>query len=352
MKTIAVETDSKSYAVKIGGGLLKEAGALAASLLKPGIAAIITDTTVDALYADGLSASLEAAGFETVKYAFPAGEASKNAETLISILNFLADNRLSRSDAVFALGGGVVGDIAGLAAAMYMRGVRLVQLPTTLLAAVDSSVGGKTAINLNAGKNLAGAFYQPDIVICDTDTLSTLPAAQLADGCAEVIKYAVIHDADILNVVKPPVGDRLTDLIARCVEIKRDVVGADERENGERQLLNFGHTFGHAVEKCSGYTVSHGSAVAIGMVLMTRAAEKTGLCRGGCLNAIISALVQYALPVSTGFGEEELFEALLSDKKRVQEHITLVVPRSIGSCERMSVTLAEARRFLRLGLED
>jgi 3-dehydroquinate synthase len=351
MKTVTVTTSLKSYNVCIGQGLLKKAGQLSAEVLNVGIAAVVTDTTVDLLYADALIASLQSAGFRTIKFCFPAGEKSKNASTLIDLLNFLAANRLSRTDTIFALGGGVVGDLAGLAAAMYLRGVRLVQLPTTVLAAVDSSVGGKTAIDLEAGKNLAGVFYQPDLVICDTATLSTLPEKEFSNGCAEIIKYAAIRDADLFTAIQPPFGERLTEIITRCVEIKRDVVGRDEQDTGERQILNFGHTFGHAIEKCSGYTIPHGSAVAAGMAMITRACVKKELCGPECLAAITAALHRFSLPTTARFGEEELFAAMLSDKKRASDRLTLVVPREIGRCERLTVSLQEAREFLHLGLE-
>jgi 3-dehydroquinate synthase len=250
---------------------------------------------------------------------------------------------------VFALGGGVVGDLAGLAAALYLRGIKLVQIPTTLLAAVDSSVGGKTAVDLDAGKNLAGAFYQPDLVICDTDTLSTLPKSEFSNGMAEVIKYAAIRDKSLYNALRPPISN-LGAVIARCVEIKRDIVSADERDKGERQLLNFGHTFAHAIEKCSGYKIVHGSAVAIGMAMMTRACLARNICGGDCLEVLLDALDAYGLPAETGYDEDALFSALLSDKKRNHDRITLVVPRGPGRCERLSVTLPKAREFLRLGL--
>lgn len=309
----------------------------------------MTDSNIAPLYADRLDASLRRTGFDPVRYVIPAGEKSKNAGTLISLLNFMAESKLTRTDTVFALGGGVVGDLAGLAAALYMRGIGLVQLPTTLLAAVDSSVGGKTAVDLDAGKNLAGAFYQPDLVICDTETLKTLPGAEFSNGCAEVIKYAFIRDAELLGLL-----DRNADIdeiIYRCISIKRDIVTVDERDTGERQLLNFGHTFGHAIEKCSNFTIPHGSAVAIGMAVMTAAAIKKGLCGKDCLDALTEILHKCNLPVRTEYTSNELFDTVLSDKKRTQDTITLVVPRRLGFCELMKVTLGEAREFLELGLK-
>jgi len=350
MNTVLVNPPSKTYEVKIGSGLLAKAGELAAKVHTPANAVIITDSTVDKLYAETLKKSLKAAGYTVFKTVIPAGEQSKNAETLINTLNSMAECRLTRADTVFALGGGVVGDLAGLAAALFMRGIGLVQIPTTLLAAVDSSVGGKTAIDLKTGKNLIGAFYQPDSVICDTDTLKTLPPSEFSNGCAEVIKYGFIRDAAVFGLLSANDFDREA-VITRCVEIKRDVVCADERDTGERQLLNFGHTFGHAVEQRSNFMLAHGSAVAVGMALMTKAAVKKGLCDPVCLDILKSLLTRYNLPASTSFSEDEIFDTVLTDKKRLSDKLTLVVPRKPGQCDLMKLPIDEVREFLHLGLE-
>ncbi len=350
MNTVLVNPPSKTYEVKIGPGLLAKAGELAASVRTPANAVIVTDSTVNRLYAEMLTSSLQAAGFTVFKSVIPAGEQSKNAKILIDTLNFMAECRLTRADTVFALGGGVVGDLAGLAAALFMRGIGLVQLPTTLLAAVDSSVGGKTAIDLKTGKNLVGAFYQPDLVICDTETLKTLPQSEFSNGCAEVIKYGFIRDASLFDRLLSDFFDAQT-VITRCVEIKRDIICADERDTGERQLLNFGHTFGHAVEQRSDFTIPHGSTVAIGMALMTTAAVKKGLCDPVCLDILKTLLARYHLPSSTAFSESELFDAVLVDKKRLSDQLTLAVPRRPGRCDLIKLPVSEVRAFLRLGLE-
>ena len=350
MNTVLVNPPSKVYEVKIDSGLLAKAGELASKLHTPANAVIITDSTVDKLYAEALTKSLQAAGYTVFKTAVAAGEQSKNAETLINVLNFMAECRLTRADTVFALGGGVVGDLAGLTAALFMRGIGLVQIPTTLLAAVDSSVGGKTAIDLKTGKNLIGAFYQPDLVICDTDTLSTLPQSEFSNGCAEVIKYGFIRDASIFDHLLSDRFDKEA-IITRCVEIKRDVICSDERDTGERQLLNFGHTFGHAVEQRSNFIIPHGSAVAIGMALITKAAVKKGLCDPICLEILKNLLARYNLPSSTSFSEDELFDTVLTDKKRLSDKLTLIVPRKPGQCDLMKLPIAEVREFLHLGLE-
>ncbi len=347
--SINVNAPRKSYEVFIGRGLLDEAGRLASGAIAPCTAAIVTDSGVDGLYSERLAESLQRYGFNTVKFVFPAGERSKNAETYASILEFLAESGLTRTDAVFALGGGVTGDLAGFAAATYLRGIAYAQLPTTLLAAVDSSVGGKTGIDLKAGKNLAGAFWQPELVVCDVSALDTLSAEHMADGWAEAIKYGMICDGKLLEKLKGKNAE-LEEIIARCVEIKSGIVEADEREAGPRRLLNFGHTVGHAVEKCSGYAVSHGRAVAMGMAVITRAAVRKGLCGKDCLDVLYGLLELYALPDSTELEAGELFSAMLADKKRDARGLTLVIPQSVGVCVLKTFDLDEARRLLELGL--
>lgn len=349
-QTIRVNTASKAYDVIIGTGLLDRAGELSKTVIKPRKTVIVSDNNVSRLYLGRLKSSLEKAGFEVISFIFPAGEQSKNSETLFELLEFMAGNGLTRNDAVFALGGGVTGDIAGFAAAIYMRGIRFIQLPTTLLAAVDSSVGGKTGIDLKAGKNLAGAFWQPELVICDIDLLNTLQEVQLSDGWSEIIKYAMISDRELFNILLNDNKTELGAVIARCVRIKRDIVAQDEREGGLRMLLNFGHTVGHAIEKCSDYRISHGQAVAIGMAVITRAAVKMGLCGPNCLAGLLSLLNKYKLPDSTDILGDMLFEAMLSDKKRGSGGLTLVVPEEIGRCVLKTMSLDEVREMLRLGL--
>ena len=277
MTTVPVKA-SREYEVRIGSGLLRGAGEVVRQVCGGEAVMLVCGDIVNGLYADGVQGSLEAAGFRVCRFVYPHGERSKTAQTYFSLLNALAENGLTRSDCIVALGGGVTGDLAGFAAATYQRGVHYVQIPTTLLAAVDSSVGGKTAIDLPAGKNLAGAFYQPSLVLCDYDTLNTLPEDVFTDGCAEVIKYGVIWSEGLFERLKAPIRPQLEMVIARCVEIKRDVVQQDEFDTGVRGLLNFGHTIGHAVEKCSDFAVSHGRAVAIGMALITKAAYLAGIC--------------------------------------------------------------------------
>jgi 3-dehydroquinate synthase len=349
MKTITVNT-SKSYDIHIGSGLLDQAGSFIAGVVKGRTAAIVTDDQVDALYSARLTASLVTAGFSFVRYVIPHGEPSKNASNFIALLNFLASAKLTRDDAVIALGGGVVGDLAGFAASSYMRGIGFIQIPTTLLAAVDSSVGGKTAIDLDSGKNLAGAFYQPDLVLCDYALLDTLSEACYRDGLAEVIKYGVIADQELFDMLKPPVRLQIEQIIARCVTIKRDVVTIDEKERGPRKLLNFGHTIGHAIEACSNYTISHGTAVAIGMAVISRASSKMGLCDDAASNQIEAVIKSFGLQITTRFSAKELSAAALTDKKRSGGMITLVVPEQIGQCVLRETPVSELEYIIGLGL--
>ncbi len=324
---------SKEYDVVIGNGVLSGLGERCVSLLGKGRAVIVTDSNVAPLWLAEAKESLEKSGIETIEFIFPAGEESKSKETLSELIEFMAENRLTQSDFAVALGGGVTGDMTGLAASLYLRGIPFVQVPTTLLAAVDSSVGGKTAVNLKAGKNLMGAFNQPELVVCDTRTLDTLPDEIFADGMAEVIKYGVIFDRDLFDKVSG--GDVKSDIekiIARCVELKRDVVVKDEFDKGERQLLNFGHTMAHSIEKCSNYEISHGSAVAIGMVIAAKASAKLGWSNEDCTSEIINANRNNNLPAECGFSPADLADAALSDKKRTGGTINFVVPEKIGKC--------------------
>ena len=351
MRTIQVNA-SRSYESHIGAGLLPEAGEKIRPFCPGGLCAVVTDDIVDGLYADRLEQSLASADLRVVKYVFSNGEQGKNAENYLSLLNFLAENGLTRADCVVALGGGVPGDLAGFAAATYLRGVGFVQIPTTLLAAVDSSVGGKTAIDLPAGKNLAGAFYQPDLVLCDTDTLATLPDKQFRAGCAEVIKYAMLFDAEMFSdlMVSGP-AFRPESVIARCVEFKREIVTADEFDRGCRQLLNLGHTVGHAVEKLSGFTVLHGQAVAIGMSVIARACAENDLCSPDCSRALDDILIRFGLPIACPYGADALAAAMTADKKRHGDAITLVVPRDVGECVLYELAADELGDFIKAGLK-
>ena len=351
MKSVTVNA-SRTYEVQIEKGLLFRAGACMSALLPaPRTVMVVSDDTVFALWGEKLTAALKEAGYTVKEFIIPHGEQSKTPETLLSLWNALAAEGLTRTDCLAALGGGVVGDIVGFAAATYLRGIPFVQFPTTLLAMVDSSVGGKTAVDLPAGKNLVGAFNQPIGVFCDTDTLSTLPAEIYADGCAEVIKYGYINDPELLKMLERDFSADPDEVIARCVADKRDVVEADERDTGVRQLLNLGHTAGHAVEHCSHFEISHGSAVAIGMMLMTRAAVASGICDPAVLSHMEKMLAAYRLPTDCPFGAAELAAVAMGDKKRAGKKITLVLPKALGESILFPIDTEDLEAFFAKGLE-
>lgn len=350
METICVQTKNP-YSVYVGAGLLKESGALLSSLILPCRTALIADAEVDALYGNYVAAALEAGNFQVSRFRFPPGEESKSLATWGTILEFLAEEGLTRTDLVIALGGGVTGDMAGFAAAAYLRGIRFVQMPTSLLSMVDASVGGKTGVNLCAGKNLVGAFHQPLAVFCDMETLSTLPAERFKEGAAESLKCGAIFDEALFESVATGGlrGAECSNILADCIRYKAQVVAADELDRGERQLLNFGHTPAHAIEKYSGFSISHGEAVAMGMVLMTRAAERRGLSEAGSTGRMVSALEALDLPTRCPYGADELSMAALYDKKRAGDAITLVIPERIGHCVLHTIPVAELPAFLAEG---
>ena len=344
MKTVTVKV-SKTYDVLIGSGILSDLGAETAKLGKARKIAIVSDSNVWPLYGKIASDSLENDGFSVVSFVFPAGEESKNGSTYLELLNFLAQNQLTRSDMIVALGGGVVGDLAGFAAATYLRGIRFIQVPTTLLAAVDSSVGGKTAIDLPAGKNLAGAFCQPSLVLCDIDTLNTLPDEIFRDGCAEVIKYGILYDPSLFaQLEQQGLSFDREAVIARCVELKRDVVMEDEFDTGARMKLNLGHTIGHGVEAVSNFSISHGKAVAIGMAIVSRASH----CPHN--DRITGILNLFGLPTHTDYDSESLFKCALSDKKRSGGTVNLIIPKRIGQCDIVPTPVEKLQSFIEEGL--
>lgn len=352
MKTVHVAA-GKPYDVLIERGLLSRAGEVLKAIAgRARTAAILTDDTVDALYGDTVAQSLQQSGFRVCRCAIPHGEKHKTLTEWAGMLAFLAENRLTRTDAIVALGGGVVGDMAGFAAASYLRGISFMQIPTTLLAMVDSSVGGKTGVNLPAGKNLVGAFCQPCAVLCDPETLNTLPAEVFSDGVAESIKYGVLGNEPLFELLSS--GDwraRQEHVIETCVAAKAALVQADERDTGCRQLLNLGHTLGHAIEKCSGFDISHGHAVAIGMVYAARIAIGLGVCAPGVETALVSALTRNALPTQAPYSAEQLCAVALSDKKRAGGTLTLVLPEAVGRCTLYPVPVDELPALARMALQ-
>ena len=349
MKTVTVNA-SKSYKILIEKELINEAGKYIKELLGDVRLCIVTDDTVDALYAERLEKSLISQKLSFIKFVIPHGEASKNASNLIALLEFLATNRITRSDALIALGGGVVGDLTGFAAGIYLRGVKFIQIPTTLLAMVDSSVGGKTAIDLEAGKNLAGVFHQPSLVLCDPLTLDTLSSEIFADGCAEVIKYAIINDKEFFDILKSGIKSNIEFVIERCVNNKAKIVELDEYDFGMRQLLNLGHTIGHAIEICSELKISHGSAVAIGTVIATKLAFSLNLCPENDLEEIIALLKSEKLPTVCQYSASELAAVSNTDKKRSGDFINLILPYGIGNCKPYKIKVSELESLIEKGL--
>lgn len=352
IQTIQVQTQP-SYAVSIGPGLLDRCGQIAAQAVSPCRAAVITDSNVAGLYLPRVEASLRGAGFTVCSHVFPAGEARKNLSTLSDILEFLAQEQLTRSDCVVALGGGVCGDMAGFAAGCYLRGVACVQIPTTFLSAVDSSVGGKTAVDLRAGKNLAGLFLQPSAVVCDTECLRSLPPLEWADGAAEAVKTGVLDSEALFSLFETDdLTPRLSEIVSQCVAFKASVVAQDPLDNGLRRTLNLGHTAGHAIEKCSGFSLHHGHAVAAGLAIMARAAEALGWAEEPCAARIRAVLRRHGLPTGTEYAPDALARAALADKKRRGGSIALVVPRRIGKCELVTLPVEELERVFAAGWED
>lgn len=354
MNRVAVNVAGGAYDVLVGGGILSELGSRVRALLpRARKVAVVTDETVAGLYAEPVLDTLADAGLSPHRYTLAPGEQSKNGTVYLGLLNWLAEVGFTRTDCIVALGGGVVGDMAGFVAATFLRGIAYIQVPTTLLAMVDSSVGGKTAIDLPSGKNLAGAFYQPALVLIDTDALDTLPKAIFQDGMAEVVKYGMLTSPRLLEQLRhDATAQALAGIITDCVSIKRDVVEQDEFDTGRRMLLNFGHTVGHAIEKLSAYTIPHGQAVAMGMAIDTRAAVAKNLCPPACLDVLEGLLDRYHLPSRTGFGPEAIFEAAQGDKKRMGAEITIVTPRSLGHSELMQFPVEELRHWIQLGVSS
>ncbi|MBE6977145.1 MAG: 3-dehydroquinate synthase [Ruminococcaceae bacterium] len=333
---------SRDYTVSIGSGILSR---IADWIPSGAGVCIVSDSNVGPIYGIILQKFFHANKIQNCYYTIPAGEASKNAESYLALLDYLSVNQFTRSDCIIALGGGVVGDLAGFAAATYLRGIPYIQVPTTLLAMVDSSVGGKTGIDLPAGKNLVGAFYQPAAVICDTDLMNTLPEEIFRDGCAEVIKYAVLYDPALFAHLEERGMDFDRErVITQCIEWKRKSVEQDELDRGSRMLLNLGHTIGHAIESVSNYCISHGQAVAIGIATVSRAAGCTDTDR------ILSLLHRFGLPTSCQYSAEALAQAAKSDKKRSGDQVHLIIPRAIGDCAVMPIDIEELEVFIKKGL--
>ena len=361
MKTIHVNA-STSYDVLISNDLLADAGRHIAVATDAGPGrkiCLVTDSNVAELYAGNdmpLMDSLSKEGFDVHCFVLPAGESAKTFDRLKGLLDFLAKERFTRDDIVVALGGGTVSDVAGFAASIYMRGIPHVIIPTTLLAMADASVGGKTGINSGYGKNLFGTFRQPALVLIDSTVLGTLPESNRSDGMAEIIKAGAIADASLLEACANGLPEDLTDCIARAVEIKKEITENDELESGCRRLLNFGHTIGHAIELTSDYAVSHGRAVAAGMIIMSAAADSRGLTKEPVTPLIRKALENAGFTFCSCVTVRHLFpgalaDAALHDKKSHGDTLTIVLPEAPGKCILKDIDYSELESLIKEGLE-
>ena len=350
MRTVQVQV-GKNYDILIDRNILKDSGTFIKNVFKRDNvrAAIVSDSNVAPLYSEIVINSLKSVGYETSLFVFPAGEQSKKLSTIEKMYQHFSENSLTRKDIVVALGGGVTGDMAGFAAATYLRGIDFVQIPTTLLSQVDSSVGGKTGVDTDFGKNLVGAFWQPRLVIIDINTLDTLSNRVFCDGMGEVIKYGCIKSKSLFEKLENNnIKDIIEDVIEECVSIKKDVVEADEKETtGERALLNFGHTFGHSIEKLYNFsTISHGEAISIGSCIITRASEKANLTKSGCLDRIENLLKKYNLPTTTDKSILDIANASKNDKKSGGTSIGLVLIDDIGSSFIYKIKLEDIYNFI------
>lgn len=332
---------STSYDVYIDNGILKRSGEIISPLTKAKRIVIVTDDIVDKLYSDTLIKSLEKSGFKVYKFVFKNGETSKCHTTLIELYEFLVDKQITRTDLLVALGGGVVGDLTGFAAATYLRGIDFVQIPTTLLAQTDASIGGKTAVDIESGKNLVGAFKQPLCIITDIIVLKTLSKEIFADGMSEIIKYAMIKSESLFEkLLNEDINEILYDVIIECINIKKDVVESDEFDKGQRMLLNFGHTIGHSIEKYYNFKgISHGKAVAIGMCEISQICENNGITKQGVTEKLKQCLERYGLPTHTKIPLSNRIDICMSDKKRESDSINIILCSDIGKSyiEKLSV---------------
>lgn len=340
MKNLTVNLAERSYDILIGSNLLKTLGDYIKKLSpKAEKCVLVTDSNVAPLYETCVRSALSESGFSVKTIILPAGESTKSLENLSCLYNEALDFKITRTDVAIALGGGVIGDLTGFFAATVLRGIDFYQVPTTLLAQVDSSVGGKVAVNVPMGKNLVGAFYQPKFVLIDTDTLSTLSYDIFADGMAEVIKYGFIRDENLLLLLEKCENRKgmvpyLEEIIYTCCDIKRKVVENDEHDTGERMILNFGHTLGHVIEKQYNFsTYTHGKAVGYGMVLATLLGEKLGLCEKGLNERIKKVISGYGLPDYIDLDKNEIADTLVLDKKASGKSINFIFVKNVGTCE-------------------
>ncbi len=359
MNTISVDLTSDSYQIYVGHHLLAQAGKLIWSHTSGSKILLVTHPDLNKLYGTELLTSLESAGYSVTTVTVSTGEHAKSFESYQKLVNILAEHRFTREDIVVGLGGGVIGDLAGFVAATYMRGCALVHIPTSLLAMIDSSIGGKTAIDLPFGKNLVGAFYNPRAVIVDLELLNSIPAPLLQDSCGELIKYGVLSGHELFNKIslaRNPMQvidvSRRQELIRACIEIKKSVVESDFKEAGSRKLLNLGHTLGHAIETLSNFELGHGSCVAAGTAMMAKACFKLGLCSYEDAKSIAELTQSYGLPTSTSFDVKELYSTALHDKKSHADSIDVALIYGIGDVRIERKSFTELKQLIESAKED
>lgn len=353
MKKIEVRLPNNSYELLINKGLINNIGYEVAKVYKGDKIAIVTDENVDRFYGEVVEKSLRSQGFNTLKMVLKPGEKTKSMEQLLEIYDSLLDFGINRGNLIIALGGGVIGDLTGFCASTFLRGIPYIQIPTSLLAQIDSSIGGKVAIDLPKGKNLVGSFYHPKAVYIDPEVLGTLEKRFLSDGLGEVIKYALIKDRALFDELREVQSyeellEKIEDIIYRCCCIKKHVVEADERDTGERMILNFGHTIGHGIEKLQNYEgLSHGEAVSVGMYCITLNSEHKGLTVAGTAKEIKLILKKFHLPYEVqGIKKEDLLEALAMDKKNIGKGMNLILLRDIGDAFIHKVSGRDIEKFI------
>ncbi len=336
----------KGYDFMADSGLIDQVCPQTMYLAPVNRVAILTDSNVGPIYADRIVKAFDEEKIRAYTFTYPAGEQSKNISVVADFLDFMAENHITRNDMVIALGGGVTGDMAGFAASIYMRGIKFMQVPTTLLAAVDSSVGGKTGVDTKFGKNMTGTFWQPSMVLYDTDTFATLSEDAILDGTAEIIKTAAIKKLRLFKKLEEEdLAENLDEIVSSCVNIKGEIVAEDEKDTGIRKMLNFGHTFGHAIELRSGYSISHGRAVAMGMLMVTKATEKHRLTEEGTYERLYKLIASKGFETETDIPLDELCEAARNDKKADGNFIKIIYLKRIGKSAELSIRYDELMSF-------
>lgn len=353
MRKIQVKLPCNKYEILIENGLIQDIGDKIANIYTGDKIAIITDTNVDKFYGDVVNNALEEKGYDTLKVVLPAGEKSKSMDSLMVLYDKLLDFNLNRGNLIIALGGGVIGDLTGFCASTLLRGIPFVQIPTSLLAQIDSSIGGKVAVDLPRGKNLVGSFYHPKAVFIDPNVLQTLDRKFLNDGLGEAIKYGLIKDRELFEILSKinsydELFENLEYIIYNCCDIKRSVVERDEKDTGERMLLNFGHTIGHAIEKIQNYEgYSHGEAVSIGMYCIAKRCEDMGFCPEGVSESIKEVLIKFNLPYDIGeIEKDKIVEAIGVDKKNIGKSMNLILIKDIGESFIHKISREDIMKFI------